>query len=265
MVRKLRPRLDSTLGVLREMELIRGWEKQYTPDNTGGLRLSKARLYREIGEEEGLGDKREGEIRVSTPASVSSLTEGPFSGPTDIVIALEDEPEIVVKDLMPGERREVRQELRVEDIGLNDSPYLFCLSKKPETRREWKTLRDALPERYDTWTVTKDVRALKFEIECGIERWMNLNGITRRHMVWGIGWVDYSYNMTPPAVELDELDDMKLFRRWFRKRKKHSDQQEYRLAWVIWSPQMEIFPDSIDIELTRTGLGLFKPWSPPTS
>ena len=36
------------------MKLVRGWEKRYAPDSTGGLRLSKAGLYRAIGEEEGL-------------------------------------------------------------------------------------------------------------------------------------------------------------------------------------------------------------------
>lgn len=34
-------------------------------------------------------------------------------------------------------------------------------------------------------------------------------------------------------------------------------------AWSIRSSQMEQFPEVMDIELTRTGLGLFKPWAPP--
>ena len=47
------------------MRLIRGWESRYLPSDTGGLRLSTARLYRTLGEEEGLGDRREGEVRVA--------------------------------------------------------------------------------------------------------------------------------------------------------------------------------------------------------
>ena len=43
------------------MKLVRVWEKRYAPDSTGGLRLSKAGLYRAIGEEEGL------ETRTETP------------------------------------------------------------------------------------------------------------------------------------------------------------------------------------------------------
>ena len=57
------------------MELVRGWEGKFTPDVTGGLRLSKARKYRDIGEEEGLGDTQEGEIRVSMEGKVSSVSE----------------------------------------------------------------------------------------------------------------------------------------------------------------------------------------------
>ena len=40
-------------------------------------------------------------------------------------------------------------------------------------------------------------------------------------------------------------------------------QSEYRLAWDLRSPQWENMPEVIDVELTRTGLNLFKPWNPP--
>ena len=33
------------------MRVIRGWEEQYYPEATGGVRLSKLTLYRTIGEE----------------------------------------------------------------------------------------------------------------------------------------------------------------------------------------------------------------------
>ena len=104
--------------------LVRGWETQYTPDSTGGLRLSKARSYREVEEEDGIGDKREGEIRISMPASVEL---GPVNGspfPVDVGIALDDEPKVVATGMMPGERREVRQEIRVEDSGITTA-HLF--------------------------------------------------------------------------------------------------------------------------------------------
>ena len=56
------------------MRLVRGWEKRNAPDATGGLRLSQARVYREIGEEDGLGDGREGEIRVKAPPGEVTVT-----------------------------------------------------------------------------------------------------------------------------------------------------------------------------------------------
>lgn len=76
--------------------------------------------------------------------------------------------------------------------------------------------------------------------------------------------MSYSYEDFPRAAEPDDLGEAIQLQRWFRKGTKYKGQQEYRLAWDIRSPQMEEFPDAIDIELTRTGLGLFKPWSPPT-
>ena len=247
------------------MRLIRGWESRYAPNETGGLRLSTARRFREIGEEDGLGDQREGEIRLAMPASIEVTGDDGLGGPRDLSLQLgPDEPAIEVENLEVGERREIRQELFVEDSGLKDSPFLLCLSREPTTLREWEALRAALPERYDTWTVTEDVGSLQFEIECGLVRWLKLDEITRHSITRFRGWVEYSYDTTPPAFEIDDLDIAKLIERWLRKRKIYSGQQEYRLAWVLSSPQMETFPSQIDIELTRTGLGLFRPWNPPT-
>ena len=245
------------------MELIRGWESRYAPGKIGGLRLSKAVVYRKIGEEEGVGDKREGEIRADMPGSIESMTEGPFSSPIDFVMVPEDGPEIRVKNLMPGEKREFRSSVRMGDSEV-DSPFLFCLSRKPLTKYDWGQLRGALPDRYDTWTITDNLDALKFEIECGLKRWMALNGISKHEMHFLPGWVEYSYDHFPPAVEPNDLAVAIGFERWFRKGRKYKSQQEYRLAWVIRSNQMEEFPCTIDIELTRTGLDLFKPWQPPT-
>ena len=242
------------------MELIRGWESEYAPNVTGGLRLRKARLYRDM-EEEGLGDAQEGEIRVNTQAEISMSGSEFASFPTSLSVSMEpDGPEFEVKDLMPGETRKVQYDQRVEDSALG-IPFLFCLSRQPITDCEWNSLQAALPERYDTWTVTEDVCGLKFEIEWGIRRWMALNGITQHRIDKYWGWVTYSYDTTPPSVDPSDIGQV-LEARWFRKSRRFSSQQEYRLAWLISSPQMETLPDCIDIELTRTGLALFKPWTP---
>ena len=89
------------------MHLIRGWESRYAPNETGGLRLSTARLFRNIGEEEGLGDPGEGEIRAAMLGSIESKsTEGPLSGPVDFTIQAEpDQPAVHVVGVEPGEVR----------------------------------------------------------------------------------------------------------------------------------------------------------------
>ena len=246
-----------------DMELIRGWESRYAPGITGGLRLSKAHVYREIGEEKGLGDPGEGEIRVTTLGRIEREDVGgslPF--PIDVEMQAEpNQPVVRVERLEPREVREIPYELQVEDSALS-SPFLFCMSRKPATERDWEALRDALPERYDTWTVTEDILGVCFEVECGIKRWLALNEIVQHQMEKYRGWLTYFAGSTPPSVEPTDLGQV-LGKRWFRKSSKYSAQQEYRLAWAISSPQMEVFPDTIDIELTKTGLALFKPWNPP--
>ena len=47
------------------MKLIRGWEAQYAPGVTGGLRLRKASEYRAMEDDEGVGDMQ-GQLRVAT-------------------------------------------------------------------------------------------------------------------------------------------------------------------------------------------------------
>ena len=84
------------------------------------------------------------------------------------------------------------QNVKVDDATF-DSPYLFCLSREPATRAEWEKLRAEF-ERYDTWTITDEVDKLKFEIECGMKRWMGLNGITKHEIRSWKGWVTYSYD-----------------------------------------------------------------------
>ena len=259
------------------MKLVRGWESRYAPNVTGGLRLSKAGLYRAIGEEEGLGDRREGEVRIGLQGDMTVSWEGSGASPllfskemeeqsnADMAVAIReflakelDDPEVELENQGPCKWK-IWQNLTVEDSVLG-SPFLFCLSREPATRSDWERLRAALPERYDTWTVTEDVASLNFEIECGIKRWMGLNEITEHRLEQKRGWVAYSYDTAPPS---DAIREIAQITRWFRKRRKYGDQEEYRLAWNLQSPQWESLPDALEIELTRTGLGLFKPWEPP--
>jgi len=227
--------------------------------------LSQARRFRELGEEDGLRDEHEGEVRVALPASVSSSSDGPFEFPIDLNVTLPgvDESDTLLEKVMPGETREFTQRLRVGDSQL-PSPYLLCFARRPETAEGWRSLSAALPERYDTWTLTDDLDALRFEVECGIKRWLMQHDITEHVIYRAHGWVTYSYESVPPAVEPNAvLAEALQLRRWFRKSRQYQSQQEYRLAWSIRSSQMEQFPEVMDIELTRTGLGLFKPWTPP--
>ena len=259
------------------MKLIRGWERRYAPDATGGLRLSKARLYRAIGEEEGLGDRREGEVRIGQQGDLTVSWERPQDFPTHLTMELDeisesqmatrileklavelDDPEIALEK-QDSDSWKIIQNTKVDDSEL-DSPFLFCLSREPATSSEWDQLRAALPERYDTWTITEDVASLFSEIEFGIKRWMGLNEITVHQLAKRRGWVAYTYDTAPPS---GGIGDVMQLPRWFRKRRKYRHQEEYRLAWDLSSPQWEKLPETMEIELTRTGLGLFKPWKPP--
>ena len=249
------------------MELIRAWEAQYTPVVTGVLRLRKASEYRAIEDDEGVRDMREGQVRVKTMGRVSRALTGDGGGyipDLDVIISSgADDSEIVVEDLRLGESREFLYDCRVGDSAL-DSPFLLCLSRKPLTADAWKSMQVALPDRYDTWTTTEDLASLRFEIAFGIKRWLALNGITEHKIHCRWGWVDYPHDKTPPPLEPDNvLVEALHFGRWFQKSKKYRHQQEYRFAWHITSPQVDRFPDMIDIELTKTGLGLFVPWSLP--
>lgn len=64
------------------MRLTRSWEEEYSPDRTGGLRLSKASAYGAVGEEAGPGVCREGEVRTRfdgvDPAVERESADGPL-------------------------------------------------------------------------------------------------------------------------------------------------------------------------------------------
>ncbi len=236
------------------MRLIRGWESEYAPEATGGLRLSKARLYRCLGEEGGLGDQREGEIRISEEGEMNvDWNDGevlPFRLSVEMEAAADaefaramrehlaattDDPDVQIEKDESGVWK-IRQNLRVDD-SMIDSPFLFCMSREPFTRDNWEGLRAALPERYDTWTVTEDLNSLQFEIEVAVKRWMGLNQITRHELVSYKSWVEYPYDTIPPSGLMNELGELAQVPRWFRKRTKYKNQEEYRFAWLLKTPQ----------------------------
>ena len=261
------------------MRLIRGWEKRYLPSETGGVRLCKASVYWKIGEEDGVGDRREGEVRVNLVGGRLSVEwerrdgvppglrravekhEG-SAAETEELRALfadrDDDPELALQRTGRGEWS-ASQNLVVNDDEI-PSPYLFCLAREPTTSEEWERLRAALPDRYDAWTVTADFHAIQFEIECGIKRWFAIERITRHRVVRASGCVAYPFEAAPPSGDPTQVFGMD---RWFRKRKAYQAQVEYRLAWSLSSDQRADMPEMIDVELTRTGLRLFEPWTPP--
>ncbi len=260
------------------MRLIRGCEKQFLPSETGGVWLSKASVYRRIGEEDGVGDRREGEVRKKEEGGHLSVEWEPRDGlPPALRSAIEkhegsaaeteefrallaardDDPDLALQRIGRGEWT-TSQNVVVNDDEIA-SPYLLCLAREPTTREEWERLRAALPERYDAWTVTADIDALQFEIECGIKRWLATERITRYRIERASGWVTYPFDDAPPSGDPTEVFRMS---RWFRKRTKYQAQAEYRLAWSLSSDQRVDMPETIDAELTRTGLRLFEPWTP---
>ena len=262
------------------MRLIRGWEERYLPSRTGGVRLCKASVYRKICEEEGVGDRREGEVRTKVEGGHLSVKWEAGDGlPAGARRAMEkhegsaaetekfralfaerdDDPGLALQRTGPGEWS-TSQNLVVSDDEI-PSPYLFCLAREPTTTEGWERLRAELPDRYDTWTVTADVDAVQFEIECGIKRWLATERITRHRIERGSSWVAYTFEEAPPSGDLTEVFGMS---RWFRKRTKYQAQAEYRLAWILSSDQWVDMPETIDVELTRTGLRLFEPWTPPS-
>ncbi len=170
----------------------------------------------------------------------------------------DDDPELALRRTGPDEWS-ASQNLVVSNDEM-PRPHLLCLAREPTTSEEWERLRAALPGRYDSWTVTADVDAVQFEIECGIKRWLATERITRHKIIRARGWAANTFAEAPPSGDLTEVFRMD---RWFRKRTKYQAQAEYRLAWSLSSDQRVDMPETIDVELTRAGLRLFEPWTPP--
>ena len=93
---------------------------------------------------------------------------------------------------------------------------------------------------------------------------MRLNGISERTVIRFGAWVEYSYDTIPASVHPEDLNELALLSRWWRKSRKFCNQSEYRLGWIIRSPQLPTPPNEIFVELTKTGLSLFEPWDPPS-
>lgn len=265
------------------MRIIRGWESRYAPAITGGLRLSKASVYRRLGEEEGLGDPREGEIRILTEGTMKlKWDDGPtvpfnFSDELEqdtdaqlikhmsaLLAERDDDPDVEIERQGVGVFK-VRQHKKMDD-SMSPSPFLFCMSREPLTKDEWDSLQAALPPRYDFWTVTEleSIPDLHCEIEIAIKRWMTLNEIKSHVINTSNDWVTYEFDVIPPSVELSQSLGPVQITRWFRKRKQYKEQREYRLASLLLdTPDGGLLPEAINVELTKTGLELFQPWEPP--
>ena len=237
-------------------------------------------VYRKIGEEDGVGDRREGEVRAQVEGSHLSVDWEPRDGlPPALRRAMEehegsaaeteemralfaardDDPELALQRTGRGEW-DMSQNLVVSDDRI-PAPYLLCLSREPTTPEEWERLRAELPERYDTWTVTADIDAVRFEIECGIKRWLATERTTRYRIERASDWVAYPFDEAPPSGDPTEVFGMD---RWFRKRRKYQAHAEYRLAWSLSSDQRVDMPETIDVPLTPRAQRLFEPWRPPS-
>ena len=267
------------------MKLVRGWEKEYLPKRIGGLRLSKVSTYHGADESEGIGDLREGEIR--TPADLNACIGFRAALDQDEELRdmisdemLEEFEERVVRGIYQhlddpniefisqGDGRYlVKANTKVDSVtrhGVEVSPYVLCMSREPNTVPEWEALRASLPDKYDAWTIAEDIPSLTFEIECGIKRWLALNEVSQHSLRMFKGWVAYDYDEAPESSR-EDVAQVAVRDRWFRKSKRYQAQNEYRVLWDISSLQMLTLPDSIDLELTRTGISLFKPWNPPST
>lgn len=255
------------------MKLVRGWESQYAPAITGKLRMTQAICYRDIGED-GIGDQREGEVRARVPETLTVRWQREEDFPVHATEEMDDAFARQLWELLddkkddraiisqgPGTWTRSR-DLKLEDSQLG-SPFILCLSREPTSRAAWERLQAALPDRYDFWTVTEDVESLDIEIRCGIRRWISLNKISAHCSATYRDWVNYSYDVDPRSVDLDDLNEAVQIERWFRKSNRFSDQEEYRIAWSLLDPQCRKLPEAIEIELTRAGIDLFKPWTPP--
>ena len=250
------------------MSLLRVWERRYAPSITGRLRLTSAKKFRDLETDAGIGDIHEGGQRLLCEHELEIKWQDagnvdPFLKDTKFDFHLDFEPKPVhLKGIKAGTTKFV-QEVNLNDSGIQ-SPYILCLSHEPQTEDEWMLMKHSFPYDRDLWTYISEHRQLKIEIECGIYRWLKLQGAASHRIKTFWGPVQYIYNEAPVPKETDEHSEHNelLFKRWLRKRKIFQGQKEFRFGFYISSPEVGELPDHIDIELTRTGIGLFQDWEP---
>lgn len=244
------------------VELVRGWESQDAPENTGRIRLRKAASYRDIElPGSGVRDEKEGKASVLATSSVSR--DGDLLFDTTLKLHLDDGEDPTVVHLPRGVRQTSFKQIVPVDI--HPVPYVFCTSRKPDTPCGLQTLRNTINPDYDAWYAIHDSDALGRELEKAVKGWLFDRGVNRHALHRLYGWVRYYEGDRPPIVaDLDQgtseilncvFDMMKL---WFNKRARYRDEQEYRYAYVLESPELTTFPDFIDLDLTVRATRMFQ-------
>jgi len=208
------------------MHLRRAWEAPYLPQRTGELRLTSARTFRDHEEDDGIGDAHEGGQRTGHEGHLTLEWQDPDNLlpalrdlEIDVHLAFESEP-VDLKGVKAG-TTSFLQELDVGDSEI-PSPHLSCFSHQPTNENEWMNLRGSLPSNRDAWTYVFDADRLKTEVECGIYRWLKLNGAASHKIETFHGPVQYTYGDAPTPQQPEELllRNELLFGRWLRKRQR---------------------------------------------
>ena len=148
-------------------------------------------------------------------------------------------------------------------------PYVFCVSRKPISRKGEVLLKDALGSEYDAWYKIRNAAALGKELEKAVKGWLFDNEISNHRITKRHGWVSYYEGTTPNSITDVGKDDwseavakhLMTMQGWFEKGMKFQGQTEYRYAYLIESPQLPVLPEYIDLELTVRGIKLFEPVS----
>ena len=245
------------------MELVRGCNARYAPEKTGRIRLCKASYYHDIEVAgPGIRDEKEGETRVAAEGRVSREGEGLLP---EMTVTISDDEGVVGVAHLESEstRATFRQDVR---IGVNVVPYIFCVSRRPESVEEERALKRAMGDEYDAWYVIRDADALQRELEKAIRGWLFDRDVKQHRLTWRHGWVSY-YSGDRPQVagditidrwEEDVARHVAWMEPWFNKREKYRAEAEYRYAFIVESPQLPAFPECMDLELTVSATRLFE-------
>lgn len=257
-------------------QLVRAWESQYLPQETGGVvRLRRASEFRMIEARGGIADPYEGRRRTTFKGHVSRESDDDQTSghrlrdlPIDVRIdhshqIIEGDQVVELLDVRAGEKRAYEYESDINDK-IGEVPYLLCFSLLPKNPEQWRKLVLSLSAEEKTWTCSTDVSCLKFEVEWGIKRWLATKQV-REHLIrsaWGpVKYLTEDKPVSQTPKELLDLDDA-IIGRWFRKVNTYRHQREYRFAFVIQSEELSDTPPWIDVELTKTGIALFQQFEP---